>query len=153
VQVTYLSICYQRGCTIRRHGRLRAATCQLVGPNPSFTGSTHRRARAAAFLEHFDAVHQQYGRSFVLDENVVLGGDLGWDDDLDGPLRLPDGWVDAWREIRGGGDSGWTCDAVANLMLRGLTKPERRRADRFVCKLRDLLWIASRWSALTRSPA
>jgi len=25
-----------------------------------------------------------------LDENVVLGGDLGWDDDLDGPLRLGD---------------------------------------------------------------
>jgi tyrosyl-DNA phosphodiesterase 2 len=118
-------------------GRLRAATCHLVGPNPSFTGSTHRRARAAAFLEHFDAVHQQYGRSFVLDENVVLGGDLGWDDDLDGPLRLPDGWVDAWHELRGGGDGGWTYDAVANPMLRGLTKPEQRRADRFVCKLRD----------------
>ncbi|CAN6205502.1 unnamed protein product [Urochloa humidicola] len=128
------------GC---RH-RLRAATCSLAGPTPSDIGSVHRRATARAFLDHFDAVHQpQPNRSgFVLDDNVVLGGDLGWDDDLDGPLRLgdDDGWVDAWRELRGGDDGagGWTYDAVANPMLRGLNLPvERRRADRFVCKLRD----------------
>ena len=66
--------------------RLRAATCSLAGPTPSDIGAVHRRATARAFLEHFDAVH----RMFELDENVVLGGDLGWDDDLDGPLRLGD---------------------------------------------------------------
>ena len=38
----------------------------------------------------------------MLDENVVLGSDLGWDDDLDGPLRLGDGgWVDAWLDLWG----------------------------------------------------
>ncbi|RCV13192.1 hypothetical protein SETIT_2G327900v2 [Setaria italica] len=124
------------------HHRLRAATCSLAGPNPSDIGSVHRRARAGAFLEHFDAVHQPYDRSFVLDGNVVLGGDLGWDDDLDGPLRLGnEGWVDAWRELRGGDEDiagGWTYDALANPMLRGLNLPaERRRPDRFICKLSD----------------
>nr|TKW34930.1 hypothetical protein SEVIR_2G339200v2 [Setaria viridis] len=128
---------------LQTHHRLRAATCSLACPNPSDIGSVHRRARAGAFLEHFDAVHHQpYERSFVLDGNVVLGGDLGWDDDLDGPLRLGDeGWVDAWRELRGGDEDtggGWTYDAVANPMLRGLNLPaERRRPDRFICKLRD----------------
>ncbi|CAN6175539.1 unnamed protein product [Urochloa humidicola] len=123
--------------------RLRAATCFLAGPTPSDIGCVHRRATVGAFLEHFDAVHRPYERSFVLDGNVVLGGDLGWDDDLDGPLRLGDnGWVDAWRELRGGnddaGDGGWTYDAVANPMLIGLGLPaERRRPDRFICKLRD----------------
>nr|CAB3454426.1 unnamed protein product [Digitaria exilis] len=101
-----------------------------------------------AFLDHFDVGHQPNERSprFVLDENVVLGGDFGWDDDLDGPLRLGDGgWVDAWRELRGGGDDeedntgGWTYDAVANPMVRCLDylPVERRRPDRFICKLRD----------------
>ncbi|CAL5083175.1 unnamed protein product [Urochloa decumbens] len=124
-----------------RH-RLRAATCSLAGPTPSDIGSVHRRATASAFLEHFDAVHQPQPNvsGFVLDGNVVLGGDLGWDDDLDGPLRLgDDGWVDAWRELRGGDEcGGWTYDAVANPMLRRLGLPvERRRPDRFICKLRD----------------
>ncbi|KAG2645624.1 hypothetical protein PVAP13_2KG435500 [Panicum virgatum] len=110
--------------------RLRAATCNLAGPTPSDIGAVHRRATARAFLVHFDAVP----RMFELDENVVLGGDLGWDDDLDGPLRLGDnGWVDAWRELRGGdGDEGggWTYDAVANPMLRGLNLPVERRRPR-----------------------
>ncbi|KAF8700352.1 hypothetical protein HU200_034284 [Digitaria exilis] len=106
------------------------------------------RQSVRAFLDHFDVVHQPNERSasFVLDENVVLGGDFGWDDDLDGPLRLGDGWVDAWRELRGsGGDDeeddggGWTYDAVANPMVRCLDylPVERRRPDRFICKLRD----------------
>ncbi|KAK3125118.1 hypothetical protein QOZ80_7BG0600290 [Eleusine coracana subsp. coracana] len=70
--------------------RLRAATCLLPGPTPSEIGSVHRRARAGAFLDHFDCIHEQYGSRFMLDDNVVLGGDLGWDDDLDGPIQLPD---------------------------------------------------------------
>lgn len=112
----------------KAHHRLRAATCNLAGPTPSDIASVHRRASAREFLEHFDAVHQPklYEKSFVLDGNVMLGGDLGWDDDLDGPFRLgDDGWVDAWHELRGGGDEdtagGWTYDVVANPMLTGST--------------------------------
>ncbi|KAK3125120.1 hypothetical protein QOZ80_7BG0600350 [Eleusine coracana subsp. coracana] len=74
--------------------RLRAATCLLPGPTPSEIGSVHRCARAGAFLDHFDCIREQYGSRFVLDDNVVLGGDLGWDDDLDGPIRLPDRCVE-----------------------------------------------------------
>jgi tyrosyl-DNA phosphodiesterase 2 len=88
----------------------------------------HRRGRAALFLEHFDINGCR---------NAVLGGDLSWDDDVDGPLPLGNGWVDAWTELRGGeGPGGWTYDAVANPMLSGC-KQERKRPDRFVCKLMD----------------
>ena len=77
--------------------RLRAPAC----PGQRFPGACRR------FLQP-----RKYERSFV------LGGDLGWDDDLDGPLRQPrvgdGGWVDAWLELRGGEDGGWTYDAVAN---------------------------------------
>lgn len=117
--------------------RLRVATCSMAGPTPSSTGSMHRRARARAFSDHFDVVHCHHGRSFELEENVVIGGDLAWDDDLDGPLQLPDRWVDAWCELHGGDDHGWTYDALVNPMLSGLAEPERKRADRFICKLKD----------------
>ncbi|KAM0891587.1 hypothetical protein ACQ4PT_026339 [Festuca glaucescens] len=107
---------------------VRAATCCLLGPTPSDVRSMHRRGRAALFLEHFDINGCR---------NVVLGGDLSWDDDVDGPLPLGNRWVDAWSELRDGeGPGGWTYDAVANPMLRGC-KPERKRPDRFVCKLTD----------------
>ncbi|KAL6840633.1 hypothetical protein ACP4OV_029497 [Aristida adscensionis] len=145
----HLSNCCQPGCRrrstryLRLHGRaLPRARGDLPsrGPTPSDIGSVRRRTCAGEFLEHFDAVHEpQHGRPFVLDDNVVLSGDIGWDDDLDGPLRLggDGGWVDAWRELRGGGgEGGWTYDAVANPMLRGFSRPERRRPDRF-CRPRD----------------
>ena len=46
--------------------------------------------------------------------------------------------MDAWRELRG--DGGWTYDVVANPMVKGLNLPvERRRPDRFICKLRDFV--------------
>lgn len=77
----------------------------------------HRRARAALFFEHLD-VRGQWG--YVEDDNVVLGGDLSWYDDLDGPLLLERPWVDAWSELRGDeGAGGRTYDAVSNPMLRG----------------------------------
>ncbi|KAF0908812.1 hypothetical protein E2562_028614 [Oryza meyeriana var. granulata] len=110
----------------QRH-RVCAATCRLEGPTPKDVGSKNRRTSAGLFLEHFDE---------DWNENVVLGGDLSWDDDLDGSLQLGSGWVDAWKELRGD-DGGWTYDAVANPMLRGWRRPERKRPDRFVCKLWD----------------
>uniref|UniRef100_A0A0D9WZC4 Endonuclease/exonuclease/phosphatase domain-containing protein n=1 Tax=Leersia perrieri TaxID=77586 RepID=A0A0D9WZC4_9ORYZ len=93
---------------------VRVATCRLEGPTPEDVGAY----------------------------NVVLGGDLGWDDDIDGPIRLRPGWVDAWKELRGGDEDGggggaWTYDTVANPMLRGRGKTERKRPDRFLCMLTD----------------
>eukprot|EP00246_Nothoceros_aenigmaticus_P006299 TRINITY_DN1910_c0_g1_i2.p1 TRINITY_DN1910_c0_g1~~TRINITY_DN1910_c0_g1_i2.p1 ORF type:complete len:218 (+),score=39.34 TRINITY_DN1910_c0_g1_i2:70-723(+) len=32
--------------------------------------------------------------------NVVFGGDMNWNDDGDGPPPLPDGWCDAWLQLK-----------------------------------------------------
>ena len=66
----------------------------------------------------------------MLDENIVLDGDLGWDDDLDGPLRLGDGgWVDGWLELRGGEASGWTRTLAPS--VRSLFNSASGRTRRF----------------------
>ncbi|KAG6776798.1 hypothetical protein POTOM_016586 [Populus tomentosa] len=39
--------------------------------------------------------------------NVIICGDMNWDDKLDGQFPFPDGWVDAWVELKPG-DDGWT---------------------------------------------
>lgn len=67
--------------------------------------------------------------------NVVFGGDMNWDDKLDGQFPLPDGWVDAWQELRPG-ENGWTYDTKSNLMLAG-NRTLQKRLDRFICNLRD----------------
>ncbi|KAJ9136360.1 hypothetical protein P3X46_033448 [Hevea brasiliensis] len=67
--------------------------------------------------------------------NVIFGGDMNWDDELDGQFPLPDGWVDAWTELRPG-DNGWTYDTMSNRMLSG-NRTLQKRLDRFVCNLRD----------------
>ncbi|OEL14619.1 hypothetical protein BAE44_0024358 [Dichanthelium oligosanthes] len=67
--------------------------------------------------------------------NVILCGDMNWDDKGDGPFPLPQGWIDAWAELKLGED-GWTYDTKANLMLSGNRKLQKR-LDRFVCKLLD----------------
>ncbi|KAF7067070.1 hypothetical protein CFC21_072993 [Triticum aestivum] len=111
--------------------RLHVATCSPE-PTQSAIRSVDRINRAHEYLGHF-------GKCSISDHNVVLAGDMNWDDDLDGPFPIPvgSGWVDAWCELRGGdGAGGWTYDSVANPMLRGF-KPGRTRPDRFLCKLRD----------------
>uniref|UniRef100_A0A2P2MZF0 Endonuclease/exonuclease/phosphatase domain-containing protein n=1 Tax=Rhizophora mucronata TaxID=61149 RepID=A0A2P2MZF0_RHIMU len=67
--------------------------------------------------------------------NIIFGGDMNWDDNLDGQFPLPDGWGDAWAELRPG-DNGWTYDTKANQMLSG-NRTLQKRLDRFVCHLRD----------------
>ncbi|KAF9590288.1 hypothetical protein IFM89_032296 [Coptis chinensis] len=67
--------------------------------------------------------------------NVVFGGDMNWDDKLDGKFPLLDGWVDAWAEQRPGED-GYTYDTKANPMLSGNRKLQKR-LDRFCCSLQD----------------
>ncbi|KAK3125117.1 hypothetical protein QOZ80_7BG0600270 [Eleusine coracana subsp. coracana] len=112
----------------------------MAGPTSSEIGSVHRRERAAAFLEHFNALNQKLSGRRI--SSFVLGGDFGWDDDLDGPLRLPDAWLELRGDGDGDGDGKWTYDVVANRMLRGLTKPGRRKADRFICKLKDFTLVS-----------
>lgn len=68
--------------------------------------------------------------------NVIFCGDMNWDDKIDGPFPLPDGWVDAWAELKPGED-GWTYDTEANAMLSAPFKKLQLRLDRFVCKLPD----------------
>lgn len=67
--------------------------------------------------------------------NVIFGGDMNWDDKLDGQFPLPDGWIDVWRELRPTED-GWTYDTKSNQMLSG-NRTLRKRLDRFVCNLHD----------------
>ncbi|KAK6124474.1 hypothetical protein DH2020_041780 [Rehmannia glutinosa] len=68
-------------------------------------------------------------------KNVIFCGDMNWDDKLDGPFPLRDGWVDAWTELRPG-EVGWTYDTKSNKMLSG-NRALQKRLDRFVCKLKD----------------
>ncbi|XP_021889049.1 uncharacterized protein LOC110808032 [Carica papaya] len=67
--------------------------------------------------------------------NVIFGGDLNWDDKLDGQFPLSDKWIDAWTELRPGED-GFTYDTKSNMMLSG-NRTLRKRLDRFMCSLQD----------------
>ncbi|KAK4858644.1 hypothetical protein QYF36_019899 [Acer negundo] len=67
--------------------------------------------------------------------NVIFCGDMNWDDKLDGQFPFPDGWVDAWTELRAG-ENGWTYDTKSNQMLSG-NRTLQKRLDRFVCSLHD----------------
>ncbi|XP_050203664.1 uncharacterized protein LOC126653770 [Mercurialis annua] len=67
--------------------------------------------------------------------NVIFCGDMNWDDKSDGGFPLPDGWTDAWTELRPG-DNGFTYDTKSNQMLSG-NRTLQKRLDRFACSLRD----------------
>ncbi|KAL6200951.1 hypothetical protein ACLB2K_024666 [Fragaria x ananassa] len=67
--------------------------------------------------------------------NVIFCGDMNWDDKLDGPVPLPDNWIDAWAELHPGED-GFTYDTKSNQMLTG-NRLLRKRLDRFCCCLQD----------------
>ncbi|KAK3433448.1 hypothetical protein EUGRSUZ_D01342 [Eucalyptus grandis] len=67
--------------------------------------------------------------------NVILGGDMNWDDKLDGRFPLRDEWVDAWEELRPS-ENGWTYDTKSNPMLSA-NRTLQKRLDRFLCSLHD----------------
>ncbi|KAJ6363933.1 hypothetical protein OIU76_028961 [Salix suchowensis] len=67
--------------------------------------------------------------------NVIFCGDMNWDDKLDGQFPFPDGWVDAWVDLKPG-DNGWTYDTKSNQMLSG-NRALQKRLDRFICSLCD----------------
>lgn len=68
-------------------------------------------------------------------KNVIFCGDMNWDDKLDGPVPMPDGWVDAWTELRPG-ELGFTYDTKSNKMLSG-NRTLQKRLDRFLCSFQD----------------
>ncbi|KAL8130157.1 hypothetical protein V2J09_019312 [Rumex salicifolius] len=67
--------------------------------------------------------------------NVVFGGDMNWDDKLDGHFPLPKGWVDAWLNLKPN-EKGYTYDTKSNKMLSG-NRSLQKRLDRFFCNLKD----------------
>ncbi|XP_026461100.1 uncharacterized protein LOC113362817 isoform X3 [Papaver somniferum] len=67
--------------------------------------------------------------------NVIFCGDINWDEKKDGPFPLPEGWVDAWTELKPG-DSGYTYDTKSNQMISA-NWPLRMRLDPFVCNFQD----------------
>nr|GMD11380.1 tyrosyl-DNA phosphodiesterase 2 isoform X2 [Ipomoea batatas] len=67
--------------------------------------------------------------------NIIFCGDMNWDDKLDGPFPLPEGWIDVWTELRPG-EIGYTYDTKTNKMLTG-NRTLQKRLDRFICSLRD----------------
>ncbi|MQM15774.1 hypothetical protein Taro_048725 [Colocasia esculenta] len=110
---------------------LTVATVHLVSrrPNP-------RHPRQMYSVERIIQVKEALG---VLKKhpNVVFGGDMNWDEEVDGLIPLPRGWVDAWEEKkRPAGENGWTFDTVANRML-SCNQPLQKRLDRFLCCLKD----------------
>lgn len=67
-------------------------------------------------------------------KNVVFGGDMNWDDKLDGAPPLPAEWCDAWVTLRPG-EEGLTYDSKQNPLLTGSRL--RKRLDRIFCHLQD----------------
>lgn len=65
--------------------------------------------------------------------NVIFAGDTNWNEGLDGPAHLPEGFVDVWTLLRPE-DPGYSYDSRQNEMLQGYL---RQRFDRIFVKLRD----------------
>jgi len=89
--------------------------------NPRETSAEERRVQIAECFSWLN----KHG-------NAVFMGDTNWDD-KDGDVPMPEGWCDAWLELRPG-DPGYTYDAKSNEMLRGYL---RKRLDRAFVKLKD----------------
>jgi len=104
---------------------LRVATSHLE--SPTGRNQLYSEPRVAQFME----------ATAVLDksaQDVVFIGDMNWNEENDGPPRLPSGWCDAWTVLHPG-DPGYTYDAQSNAMLRKYKNPLRLRLDRAFCKL------------------
>lgn len=109
--------------------KLVLATSHLESPclGPPRWDQTYSKERVAQANESLTILGDH--------RNVIFCGDMNWDDKADGPFPLPDGWIDAWAELKPG-ENGWTYDTKANGMLSG-NRNLQKRLDRFVCKLAD----------------
>ncbi|XP_028060364.1 uncharacterized protein LOC114263978 isoform X1 [Camellia sinensis] len=106
---------------------LVVATSHLKGPGPGPGDQKFSKERVDQAKEALAFLKKKV--------NVIFCGDMNWDDDLDGQFPLPNGWVDAWVQLKPG-ENGWTYDTKSNKMLYG-DWPVQKRLDRFVCNLRD----------------
>jgi tyrosyl-DNA phosphodiesterase 2 len=114
-------------------GTMDLVTCHLPAPTrEAGVRGVERRLQAKMLLQRC---------RFPTHGNVVIGGDLSWDEDLDGPFPLEHGWLDAWKALKPPYVSGWTLDADANPMLRPCSG--RKRPDRFLCKLGSRFFLES----------
>ncbi|KAL6656591.1 hypothetical protein ACP70R_004371 [Stipagrostis hirtigluma subsp. patula] len=121
---------------------IHVATAHLESPDPP---ATMRCVERAVQAEHIlSALNRE--------DNVVFGGDMSWDDKVDLPFPLLEGWVDAWEKLRPS-DRYYTFDDLWNREpLRASCRDRKfprfigpplesamtqRRSDRFVCKLKD----------------
>jgi tyrosyl-DNA phosphodiesterase 2 len=108
---------------------IRIATTQLECPIPPASMHFFKRYMQAEKL-----IADLSG-----EKNVVLGGDMSWDDKADMPFPLREGWVDAACSLE---RNSWTYDAFWNekaVEFNGCVDYEsmKKRSDRFVCKLQD----------------
>ena len=102
------------------------ATCHLKKPTGAYSAERVSHAKEALSL---------LGSA----RNVVLGGDMNWEESTDGPFPLLRRWNDAWLSLRLG-ENGYTYDTKSNGMLHH-SRSLQRRLDRFVCKLEDFEMI------------
>ncbi|KAI3741029.1 hypothetical protein L1987_58693 [Smallanthus sonchifolius] len=56
--------------------------------------------------------------------NVILCGDINWDEKVDGEFPLPGGWIDAWAELNPN-EIGWTYDTESNAVLSANRKLQK----------------------------
>ncbi|XP_044329250.1 uncharacterized protein [Triticum aestivum] len=112
---------------------IRIATTQLEPPCPP---------ESVRCMERYtQAEHSMAALSSA--ENVVFGGDMSWDDNMDLPFPLPAGWVDAWTELRSLNQYSWTYNSFWAEKIgefngyRAPVSEMKKRSDRFVCKLQD----------------
>ncbi|KAL6840694.1 hypothetical protein ACP4OV_029558 [Aristida adscensionis] len=129
--------CYLEACVNPGGGMppIQVATAHLESPDPP---ATMRCVERAVQAEHAVAALNR-------GDNVVFGGDMSWDDTVDLPFPLIDGWVDAWTQLKPGVliDSSWTYNYLWNEeidVVNGYTAypwQMLKRSDRFVCKLKD----------------
>jgi tyrosyl-DNA phosphodiesterase 2 len=110
--------------------RLYAANSHLESwTGPDATAAEERRGQVSYFerailpslLTSADGAHK----------NILWAGDLNWNEKTDGPLKAPQGFVDAWSTLHPR-DPGLTYDLRTNAMLGGGLA---MRLDRCLCRL------------------
>lgn len=113
----------------KENKKLVVATCHLRRPTSSEAHSIERVSHAKMALDHLCS-----------QPNIVLGGDMNWDESSDGSFPLRGRWRDAWCVLKPE-EKGWTYDTISNSMLSH-SRLLQKRLDRFICKLKDFKMIS-----------